>query len=148
MTQGVPWEPDVMKPDSTVVFSFAKKAPEGALVREDLSAIQHLKLWLAYQRHYCEHKPSITVSVKEHEWMEVGAFVWEHFDEVSGISFLPYDGGSYRQAPYEDCTEEQYLELDAKVPKHIDWSLLVEHTDNVIGSQTLACSAAGGCELV
>lgn len=148
MTQGVPWEPDVMKPDSTVVFSFAKKAPEGALVREDLSAIQHLKLWLQYQRHYCEHKPSITVSVKEHEWMEVGAFVWEHFDEVSGISFLPYDGGSYRQAPYEDCTEEQYLELDAKVPKHIDWSLLVEHTDNVIGSQTLACSAAGGCELV
>lgn len=148
MTQGVPWEPDVMKPDSTVVFSFAKKAPEGALVREDLSAIQHLKLWLQYQRHYCEHKPSITVSVKEHEWMEVGAFVWEHFDEVSGISFLPYDGGSYKQAPYEDCSEEQYLELDAKIPKNIDWDLLIEHTDNVIGSQTLACSAAGGCELV
>ena len=148
MTQGVPWEPDVMKPDSTVVFSFAKKAPEGALVRDDLSAIQHLKLWLQYQRHYCEHKPSITVSVKEHEWMEVGAFVWEHFDEVSGISFLPYDGGSYKQAPYEDCTEEQYLELDAKIPKNIDWDLLIEHTDNVIGTQTLACSSGSGCELV
>lgn len=148
MTQGVPWEPDVMKPDSTVVFSFAKKAPEGALVRDDLSAIQHLKLWLQYQRHYCEHKPSITVSVKEHEWMEVGAFVWEHFDEVSGISFLPYDGGSYKQAPYEDCTEEQYLELDAKFPKNIDWDLLIEHTDNVIGTQTLACSSGSGCELV
>lgn len=143
---GVPCEPCVMKPESTVVFSFAKKAPEGALVREELSAIQHLKLWLAYQRFYCEHKPSVTISVKEKEWPAVGAFVWEHFDEMSGVSFLPEDGGSYRQAPYEEITEEEYYELDAKIPKHIDWDTLVEDEDNVIGSQTLACSA-DGCEI-
>lgn len=146
MTVGVPWEPDVMKPDSTVVFSFAKKAPEGALVKADLSAIQHLKLWLAYQRFYCEHKPSITVSVKEKEWPSVGAFVWDHFDEMSGVSFLPDDGGSYRQAPYEECTEEEYEELFAKIPKNVDWDSIIEIDDNVEGAQTLAC-AAGGCEI-
>lgn len=144
---GVPAEPCVMKPDTTVVFSFAKKAPDGALVREDLSAIQHLKLWLAYQRFYCEHKPSITVSVTEKEWPAVGAFVWEHFDEMSGVSFLPYDGGSYRQAPYEDCTEAQYNELLAKIPQDVNWDSLLEETDNVEGTQTLACSA-NGCEIV
>lgn len=145
--QGVPAEPCVMKPETTVVFSFAKKAPKGALVRSDLTAIQHLRLWLAYQRHYCEHKPSVTVSVSEKEWPAVGAFVWEHFDEMSGVSFLPYDGGSYRQAPYEDCTEEEYLALDAKIPKHVNWDSLFEGTDNVEGTQTLACSA-NGCEIV
>jgi len=146
MASGVPWEPDVMKPDSTVVFSFAKKAPESALVKADLSAIQHLKLWLAYQRYYCEHKPSITVSVKEKEWPAVGAFVWEHFDEMSGVSFLPDDGGSYRQAPYEECTEEEYNELLATIPKSVDWDSIIEIEDNVEGAQMLACSA-GGCEL-
>lgn len=146
MTVGVPWEPDVMKPESTVVFSFAKRAPEGALVKADLSAIQHLKLWLAYQRFYCEHKPSITVSVKEKEWPSVGAFVWDHFDEMSGVSFLPDDGGSYRQAPYEECTEEEYNELFAKIPKDVDWDSIIETDDNVEGAQTLAC-AAGGCEI-
>ena len=144
---GVPNEPCVMKPDTTVVFTFAKKAPEGALVRSDLSAIQHLKLWLAYQRFYCEHKPSVTVSVSEKEWPAVGAFVWEHFDEMSGVSFLPYDGGSYRQAPYEDCTEAEYHTLNAKIPKHLNWDLIVEETDNVEGTQTLACSA-NGCEII
>lgn len=143
---GVPFEPCVMKPDTTVVFSFAKKAPCTALTRSDLTALQHLKLWLIYQRHYCEHKPSVTVSVSEKEWPSVGAFVWEHFDEMSGVSFLPYDGGSYRQAPYEECTEEDYLILDAKIPKHIDWDSMLEDTDNVEGTQTLAC-AAGGCEI-
>jgi ribonucleoside-diphosphate reductase alpha chain len=143
---GVPWEPCVMKPDTTVVFTFPKKAPEGALTREDLTAIQHLKLWLVYQRFYCEHKPSITVSVKEKEWPVVGAFVWEHFDEMSGVSFLPNDGGSYRQAPYEDCTEEQYLDMLKLIPEDIDWDSLVEHDDNVKGTQTLACSA-DGCEI-
>ena len=145
--QGVPAEPCVMKPDTTVVFSFAKKAPEGALVREDLTAVQHLKLWLAYQRFYCEHKPSVTISVSEKEWPAVGAFVWEHFDEMSGVSFLPYDGGSYRQAPYEECSEEEYLALDAKIPKDVDWDSITESTDNVEGTQTLACSA-NGCEIV
>lgn len=145
--KGVPYEPCVMKPETTVVFSFAKKAPEGALVREDLNAIKHLRLWLAYQRHYCEHKPSVTISVTEKEWPAVGAFVWEHFDEMSGVSFLPNDGGSYRQAPYEECTEEEYLELDAKIPKQIDWDSLQEFTDNVKGTQTLACTA-GSCDII
>ncbi len=143
---GVPHEACVMKPESTVVFTFAKKAPEGALVREDISALQHLKLWLVYQRYYCEHKPSITVSVIEKEWPSVGAFVWEHFDEMSGVSFLPYDGGSYKQAPYEECTEEEYEKMVAIIPSNIDWDSLVEHTDNVKGTQTLACSA-NGCEI-
>jgi ribonucleoside-diphosphate reductase alpha chain len=143
---GVPAEPCVMKPDTTVVFSFAKKAPHGALVREDLTAIEHLKLWLLFQRHYCEHKPSVTISVSEKEWPAVGAFVWEYFDEMSGVSFLPYDGGSYRQAPYEECTEEEYLALLAKIPADVDWDALVEETDNVEGTQTLACSA-NGCEI-
>jgi ribonucleoside-triphosphate reductase len=146
INQGVPYEPCVMKPESTVVFTFPKKAPEGALTRNDITAIQHLKLWLVYQRHYCEHKPSITVSVLEKEWPAVGAFVWEHFDEMSGVSFLPNDGGSYRQAPYEDCTEEDYNEMLKTIPTTIDWDSLIEHTDNVIGTQTLACSA-GGCEI-
>ena len=144
---GVPAEACVMKPDTTVVFSFAKRAPEGALVREDVSAIQHLKLWLMYQRYYCEHKPSVTISVSEKEWPAVGAFVWEHFDEMSGVSFLPYDGGSYRQAPYEDCNEQQYLELLQQIPENVDWDSIVEDTDNVEGTQTLACSA-NGCEIV
>ena len=144
--QGIPNEPCVMKPDTTVVFTFPKKAPEGALVRADLNAIQHLKLWLAFQRFYCEHKPSVTISVSEKEWPAVGAFVWEHFDEMSGVSFLPYDGGSYRQAPYEDCTKEQYEALSKQIPTNLDWDSIIENTDNVEGTQTLACSA-NGCEI-
>jgi ribonucleoside-triphosphate reductase len=143
---GVPHEPDVTKPHSTTVFTFPKKAPHGALLRKDLTAIQHLKLWLMFQRHYCEHKPSVTISVTEKEWPEVGAFVWNHFDEMSGVSFLPYDGGSYRQAPYEDCSEKQYSELLAKIPANLDWDSIVEIDDNVEGAQTLACTA-GGCEI-
>lgn len=143
---GVTAEPCVMKPDQTVVFTFPKKAPEGAMLRKDLSALQHLKLWLAYQRHWCEHKPSVTISVSEEEWPEVGAWVWKHFDEMSGVSFLPYDGGSYRQAPYEDCTKEQYEALLATTPATIDWDSLIEMDDNVEGVQTLACTAAG-CEI-
>jgi ribonucleoside-triphosphate reductase len=143
---GVMHEPDVTKPDSTTVFTFPKKAPEGAMVRSDISAIDHLNLWLVYQRHWCEHKPSVTISVKEHEWMAVGAWVYEHFDEVSGISFLPYDGGTYRQAPYETITQKEYEELLAKTPTVINWDELVEHEDMVEGVQTLAC-VAGGCEV-
>ena len=143
---GVPAEDCVMKPDSTTVFSFAKKSPDGARIREDLTAIEHLDVWLMYQRHWCEHKPSVTISVKEDEWMDVGAWVWRNFDEVSGVSFLPYDGGTYRQAPYEECTKEQYEELLAKMPASIDWDSLVEVDDNVEGAQTLAC-VAGHCEI-
>jgi ribonucleoside-diphosphate reductase alpha chain len=144
VSQGVPAEDCVYKPTQTVVFSFPQKAPAG-LVRDDVSAVSHLELWLAYQRHWCEHKPSVTISVEEKDWPSVGAWVWDHFDEISGVSFLPYDGGTYRQAPYEECTEEQYNELKAEVPK-IDWTLFKEQTDNVEGAQMLAC-VAGSCEI-
>lgn len=145
---GVPNEPDVMKPDSTTVFSFPVKAPEDALVRENLTAVEHLNLWLIYQRHWAEHKPSITVSVKENEWMEVGAFVYKYFDEISGISFLPYSEHTYQQAPYQECTKEDYEALLSKMPD-ILWSdlSLYEFEDSTSGSQTFAC-AAGDCEVV
>ena len=143
---GVPTEDCVMKPDSTVVFSFPIKAPEGARVREDLTAIKHLELWLMYQQHWCEHKPSVTISVKEEEWLEVGAWVWKNFDDISGISFLPHDGGTYRQAPYEECTKEEYEAMVANMPNEIYWGKLIEHNDNVTGTQELACTA-GGCEI-
>jgi ribonucleoside-diphosphate reductase alpha chain len=139
-------EPCVMKPESTTVFSFPVKVEDGALLREELSALKHLKLWLLFQRHYCEHKPSVTISVLEHEWMDVGAWVYKHFDEVTGVSFLPMDGGTYKQAPYEETDEEQYQALLAKQPKNIDWDNFKEYDDNVEGAQTLSCTA-GGCEI-
>lgn len=139
-------EPCVMKPESTTVFSFPVKVADGALLREELSALKHLKLWLLFQRHYCEHKPSVTISVKEDEWMEVGAWVWEHFDECTGVSFLPYDGGTYRQAPYEECDEEAYNRLKLLQPEAIDWSNFKEYDDNVEGAQMLSCTA-GGCSI-
>tara|TARA_R110000751_G_C13501324_1_gene450399 strand:+ start:67 stop:510 length:444 start_codon:yes stop_codon:yes gene_type:complete len=144
--QGIPSEDCVMRPESTTVFSFPKKAPHNALLREDLTAIEHLDLWMMYQQHWCEHKPSVTISVNEDEWVEVGAWVWKNFDDVSGVSFLPYDGGTYRQAPYEECTEEEYKELLHKMPKEIDWNSLNEDDDNVEGAQQLAC-VAGACEI-
>ena len=144
--QGFPSEPCVMKPEGTTVFSFPVKVAEGAVLREDLSAIQHLKLWLMYQRHYCEHKPSVTISVLEHEWPEVGAWCWKNFDEITGVSFLPMDGGTYRQAPYESFDKEGYEAMLAIMPKGIDWDSLIENTDNVEGAQMLACTA-GVCEI-
>jgi ribonucleoside-diphosphate reductase alpha chain len=146
---GIPAEDDVMKPQDTTVFSFPVKAPEGSILRNDLTAIEHLNIWLTYQRAWCEHKPSITVSVREDEWMEVGAWVWEHFDEVSGISFLPYSDHTYKQAPYQDCSEEEYLEALAKMPSKINWEMLsmYETEDSTTGSQALAC-VAGECEIV
>ena len=135
-----------MKPDSTTVFSFPMKVAEGALLREDLDAITHLRLWLMYQRHYCEHKPSVTISVQEHEWPKVGAWVWENFDEITGVSFLPMDGGTYRQAPYETIDATMYEKLASEMPVGIDWDKFIENTDNVEGAQTLACTA-GGCEI-
>jgi ribonucleoside-diphosphate reductase alpha chain len=139
-------EPCVMKPDSTTVFSFPVKVEDGALLREELSALKHLKLWLLFQRHYTEHKPSVTISVKENEWMDVGAWVFKNFDEVTGVSFLPMDGGSYKQAPYQECTEEEYKELLSIQPVGIDWDDFKEYDDNVEGAQTLSCTA-GGCEI-
>ena len=135
-----------MKPESNTVFSFPVKVGDGAVLREDLTALEHLKLWLIFQRHWCEHKPSVTISVKEEEWPQVGAWVWEHFDEITGVSFLPYDGGTYRQAPYEEITEETYSLLEASMPRDIDWESFIEVTDNVEGTQTLACTA-GACEI-
>lgn len=143
---GFPWEPCVMKPDSTVVFSFPMKTPEGARLREDLSAIEHLQLWLTFQRHWCEHKPSVTISVNENEWPKVGAWTWEHFDEITGVSYLPMDGGTYRQAPYESIDESTYNLLLGGMPTTINWDNMREVTDNVEGAQTLSCTA-GGCEI-
>jgi len=143
---GVPHEPDVTKPHSTTVFTFPMKLPEGSIVREEVDAIKHLELWLQYQRHWCEHKPSVTISVKEEEWPRVGAWVYDHFNEMSGVSFLPYDGGTYRQAPYETVTKEEYEKAIINIPTEVDWDALVETTDQVEGTQTLACSA-GNCEI-
>ena len=147
--QGIPSEPCVMKPDSTTVFSFPVKSPNKAVTRNDMSAIEQLETWLTYQRHWCEHKPSVTVSVRADEWMEVGAFVYKHFDEMSGVSFLPHSDHTYQQAPYQDCAKEEYEELLAKMPKSIDWSKLSEYEqeDNTIAMQTMACTG-DVCEVV
>jgi ribonucleoside-diphosphate reductase alpha chain len=144
--QGVPSEADVMKPYDTTIFSFPMKAPDGCVTRDELDSFTHLKLWLTYQRHWCEHKPSVTVYVKEKDWPSVGAWVWEHFDEISGISFLPWDGGSYKQAPYEEITEDMYDLLKTGMPKSVDWDTFIEYTDNVEGAQQLAC-VSGVCEI-
>jgi ribonucleoside-diphosphate reductase alpha chain len=147
--QGIPCEADIMKPNSVKVFTFPMKAPEGAVLRNDRNAIEQLELWLTYQRYYCEHKPSVTVSVKEHEWMEVGAWVYKHFDEVSGVSFLPHSDHTYQQAPYEDCNEELYNELLAQMPESVDWGLISKYEleDTTVGNKTLACTGSV-CELV
>jgi ribonucleoside-diphosphate reductase alpha chain len=143
---GITVEDEVFRPDSTAVFSFPMKAPKGAILRNDKTAIEQLEIWLIYQRHWCEHKPSVTISVKDEEWPEVGAWVWKHFDEISGVSFLPHSNHTYQQAPYEDCSEEQYKELLAKTPSRIDWADFLEVEDNTTGQQTLACTA-GSCEI-
>ncbi len=147
--EGVPCEPDVTKPNSVSVFTFPMKAPEGAILRDDRTAIEQLELWLTYQKYYCEHKPSVTISVKEHEWMEVGAWVWQHFDEVSGVSFLPHSDHNYQQAPYEDCTEGVYREALGGMPELVNWARIEEYelTDTTKGMKTMACSGSV-CEMV
>ena len=147
--QGIPSEPCVIKPDSTTVFSFPVKSPNKAVTRNDMSAIEQLETWLTYQRHWCEHKPSVTVSVRADEWMEVGAFVYKHFDEMSGVSFLPHSDHTYQQAPYQDCTKEEYEELKKTMPKNIDWSKLsdYEQEDNTVAMQSMACTG-DVCEVV
>ena len=146
---GIPSEPDVMKPDSTTVFSFPMKSPSGAITRTEMSAIEQLEYWLMFQRHWCEHKPSVTVSVKEDEWMKVGAWVYDNFDEVSGISFLPFSDHTYAQAPYQDITGEQYEQEYKKMPASIDWSKLADYEkeDTTSGGRELACTA-DACEMV
>ena len=146
--QGVPNEPDVMKPDTNTVFSFPIKSPPGSLTRDSLSAIEQLEIWKVYQDNWCEHKPSVTISVKEDEWIEVGNWVNSNFENISGISFLPYSDHVYKQAPYQDCTEEEYLELLDKMPE-LDWSKLsdYEKEDYTSSSQEFACTA-NACEVL
>jgi ribonucleoside-triphosphate reductase (thioredoxin) len=147
--QGIPSEPDVFKPDQTTVFSFPVKAPNKAVVTSDLSAVDQLKMWLMYQRHWSEHKPSVTINVKKDEWFEVGSFVYDHFDEMSGVSFLPYNEHTYQQAPYQEINKEEYKNLLSTMPKSIDWSRLSEYEkeDTTSSSQTFACTG-DVCEVV
>ncbi len=147
--QGFPNEADVTKPEHTTVFSFPMKSPKGAVFRMDMTAMEQLELWKTYAENWCEHKPSVTISVKEDEWVDVAAWVYKHFDSISGISFLPFSEHVYRQAPYQDCTEEEYKEALKTMPKNVDWAELskYESQDYTIASQELAC-AAGGCEII
>jgi len=146
---GFPNEIDVTKPEHTTVFSFPMKAPKGAVCRMDMTALEQLELWKVYAKSWCEHKPSVTISVKEDEWVEVAAWVYDHFDSISGISFLPFSEHAYRQAPYQDCTEEEYKETLKTMPKNVDWAKLskYESQDYTIASQEMACTA-GGCEII
>lgn len=147
--RGFVTEDDVMRPDSTAVVSFAIQAPESSITRDQVSAMEALELWLLYQREWCEHKPSVTVTVRDEEWLTVGAWVYEHFDEVSGISFLPHTDHTYQQAPYQDMTAEEFDEWQEKHPTPlVDWKELseFEKTDNTVGMQTLACTG-NSCEI-
>ena len=147
--QGIPSEPCVMKPDQTTVFSFPVKSPTKAVVTEDMTAIEQLDTWLMYQRHWCEHKPSVTINVRKDEWFEVGAFVYKYFDEMSGVSFLPYNEHTYQQAPYQEVDETQYTDLLSSMPSAIAWSELAnyEKEDNTVSMQTMACTG-DVCEMV
>lgn len=147
--QGIPAEDDLMNPDNTTVFSFPMAAPRDAVFRTDKSAIEQLELWLTYQKYWCEHKPSVTISVKEDEWLMVGAWVYDNFDWMSGVSFLPFSDHTYKQAPYQDCDQSEYDTMSQAMPVNIDWSKLsdYEKQDNTIGSQELAC-VGGACEIV
>jgi ribonucleoside-triphosphate reductase len=147
--QGIPNEPDVMKPDATTVFSFPMQSPMGAVHTADMTALEQLEMWLMYQRHWCEHKPSVTINVKADEWFEVGAFVYKHFDEMSGVSFLPFNEHTYQQAPYQECLATDYHILLDQMPNNIDWNKLADYEkeDNTSGMQTMACSG-DVCEMV
>ena len=147
--EGVPFANDLMNPDNTLIFSFPMKSPVAATLRNEKTGIEQLELWLLYQKHWCEHKPSITVYYTEEEAMDIGAWVWDHFDDISGVSFLPYDNGTYKQAPYQEITEDEYEDWVEIFPESIDWSLISEYEqqDNTTSSQTMACSG-NSCEIV
>ena len=148
-SEGFPHEPDVTKPNHTTVFSFPMASPENAVCRKDMTALEQLELWKVYAQNWCEHKPSVTISVKEEEWVDTASWVYENFDEISGISFLPFSDHTYKQAPYQDCSKKEYEEMVSKMPKNVDWSKLSEYEqkDFTVASQELACSA-GVCEVV
>jgi len=140
-----------MKPDMTTIFSFPIKAPKNAVVTKDISAIDHLEIWKVYRTHWTEHNPSVTINVKEDEWLDVGAWVFKNFDSIGGVSFLPASEHSYKQAPYQEITQEEYKVLSSKMPKEIPWGSLplYELEDTTTGSQELACSAgAASCDVV
>jgi len=147
--QGIPNEPDVMKPLNTTVFSFPTKSPKGCVTRNEMTALEQLQMWMVYQRHWCEHKPSITVTVRDHEWMEVGSWVYKNFDEVSGVSFLPHSDHTYQQAPYQECSDREYEDLLSMMPTAIDWTKLADYEkeDGTKSSQTFACTG-DVCEIV
>ena len=147
--QGVPCEDDVTKPDNTYVFSFPTKSPSHSVFRNDKTAIEQLETWKIYHTSWCEHNPSVTITVREHEWIEVGAWVYSNFNEIGGVSFLPHSDHTYRQAPYQECGKKEYEKMSKLMPKNIDWDKLSEYEkeDNTIGSQELACSG-NSCELV
>ena len=149
MDQGIPSEDCVMNSQNTKVFSFPVQSPDNAITRDDRTALQQLETWMMYATEWCEHKPSVTISVRDHEWLEVGAWVYEHFDMISGISFLPHSNHTYQQAPYQECTRKEYQALKKLMPASVDWSLLsqYEKEDNTSGSQTMACSG-DSCEIV
>lgn len=146
---GFPNEPDVTKPEHTTVFSFPVRSPSHAVFRDQLTAIEHLELWLFYKKFWTEHTVSITISVKEHEWLDVAAYVYKNFDHISGISFLPFSDHVYKQAPYQECTKEQFQELVSKMPSDVDWTKLslYEKEDTTTASKELACSS-GQCEVI
>ena len=147
--QGVYHEDDITKPEHTLVFYFPIKSPKGSLTRKDLTALEHLEIWKTYQNHWCEHKPSATISIKEHEWLDVGSWVWNNFDDISGVSFLPYADHSYQQAPYQEITAEEYKEWQKKTTNKINWDLIKEYEkeDMTENTKELACTA-GACEIL
>ena len=141
------WEPDITKPNDTVVFSFPIQSPKGCITRNDRSALTQLETWKVYQEHWCQHKPSITITVKEEEWLEVGAWVLKNFDVMSGVSFLPHSDHTYKQAPYEDCNKKTYKELNNMICEaHWEDLTQYEQEDYTVASQELAC-VAGACEI-
>jgi ribonucleoside-diphosphate reductase alpha chain len=144
--KGVSVEDEVYRPDSTAVFSFPIKSPRGSITRDDRTAIEELETWLIYQRYWCEHKPSVTINVRDHEWLEVGAWVYKHFDEISGISFLPHSDHSYQQAPYQEVDKETFKQALKETPQLIEFEELIEYDDNTEASQTLACTG-NSCEI-
>jgi ribonucleoside-diphosphate reductase alpha chain len=147
--EGIPNEPDITKPDSVTVFSFPMQSPSGAITRTEMSAVEQLELWKLYADLWCEHKPSVTISVKEKEWMEVGAWMYKNFDIASGVSFLPFSDHTYKQAPYQDIDVDEYNEWKSIVPPTLDWDKFssYEKEDNTSGSRELACTA-DACEVV
>jgi len=147
--QGVYHEDDITKPEHTYVFYFPIQSPKDSLVRKDLTAIEHLEIWKTYQNHWCEHKPSATISVRENEWLDVGSWVWNNFDTISGVSFLPYSDHSYQQAPYQEITKKEYKQWLKKTTNNVDWSLLMDYEkeDMTENTKELACTA-GACEIL